>query len=263
MQVTDGSLEQASIRRMDDIISGELDFPLDPLPIRNQHTATVVCPVCHGPCDQYPQHGISACHQCDHVFQTDLTVTMSYDAAYAHQYDLRPVAEMSDLRWAFIASRLNLPASSRVLDVGYGNGAFLKRAKAAKMSIFGIDLHHEDFGIPIVGFDTEQDYDLVCFFDSIEHFPDFAPIYRLKTRHVIVSIPNTPDFILTTPRKWRHFKPGEHLHYFSPDSLDTLMRNWGFSIRLAQDHPEDQLRGKLTIDGRSYDNIHTAIYTRA
>jgi SAM-dependent methyltransferase len=188
-------------------------------------------------------------------------VTMCYDAQYAHQYDLRPVRKMSELRWNFVQSTLGLSAGSRILDVGYGNGAFLKRARDADMAIFGIDLHNEDFGIPVVGFDTNQDYDLVCFFDSLEHLPDFTPVLQLHSRHVVVSIPNTPDFILTTPRKWRHFKPGEHLHYFSRASLDGLMQTWGFPRRLAEGYPEDRLRGKLAIDGESYDNIYTAIYT--
>ena len=192
-----------------------------------------------------------------------MNVTVSYDAKYAHQYDFRPVKEMSELRWNFIQSYLDLPVGSWVLDVGYGNGAFLKRARAAGMSIFGIDLHTEDFGVPVVSFDTRQDYDVACFFNSLEHFPTFAPIFRLNTRHVVVSIPNTPDFILTAPRRWRHFKPGEHLHYFSRASLDGLMRNWGFFERLANGYPEDELRGKLTVDGRTFDNIFTAIYTRS
>jgi hypothetical protein len=223
---------------------------------------SVVCPVCGGACEAYTAHGLSSCCFCNHTFQTDLAVTISYDASYAHQYDHRPVREMSNLRWDFIQSELALPAGSRVLDVGYGNGAFLKRAREAEMSIFGIDLHTEDFDVPVVNFDTRQEYDLACFFDSLEHFPDFAPILRLNTRHVVVSIPDTPDFILTTPTKWRHYKPGEHLHYFSRSSLATFMRNWGFPRRLAEGYPEDRLRGKLAVDGVSYDNIYTAIYTR-
>jgi hypothetical protein len=232
-------------------------------PIGDRTSSAIACPVCQGACEDHAVHNLSSCRVCHHTFQTDLQVTVSYDATYAHQYDLRPVRQMSDLRWRFIQSRLNLPAGSRILDVGYGNGAFLKRARAAEMSIFGIDLHTEDFGIPVVSFDTPQDYDLACFFDSLEHFPNFAPIFRLNTRHVLVSIPNTPDFILTTPQRWRHFKPGEHLHYFSRTSLDRLMRNWGFPKRLAEGYPEDELRGKLAIDGKNHDNIYTAIYARA
>jgi hypothetical protein len=236
---------------------------VDWTPSVTKHRDEASCPVCRTACELHVVHGVSSCPRCHHVFQTDLAVTVAYDAAYAHQYDQRPVKEMSDLRWNFIQRALGLPAESRILDVGYGNGAFLKRAKAADMTIFGVDLHTEDFGIPVVNFDTPQDYDLVCFFDSLEHFPDFAPILQLETRNVIVSIPYTPDFILTAPTKWRHFKPGEHLHDFSRTSLDTFRRNWGFARRLAEGHPEDDLRGKLMVDGKRYNNIYTAIYTRA
>src|ERR1700686_4462333 len=89
----------------------------------NQISAGVFCPVCEGQCDDHAVHNLSSCRLCHHVFQTDLNVTVSYDASYAHQYDLRPVREMSDLRWDFIQSWLKLPAGSRVLDFGYGNGA--------------------------------------------------------------------------------------------------------------------------------------------
>ena len=222
----------------------------------------VSCPVCHGLTQRLAVDNLSCCHGCHHTFQTDLNVSIAYDASYAHQYDFRPVTQMSDLRWNFIQAALDLQSASRVLDVGYGNGAFLKRAEAAGMSIFGIDLHTEDFGVPVVGFDTPQDYDLVCFFDSLEHLPDFAPIFGLNAHHVIVSIPNTPSFIQTKPECWRHFKPGEHLHYFSRTSLDMLMRIWGFSQRVVDGFPEDALRGKLVIDNTTLDNIYTVIYTR-
>ncbi len=223
---------------------------------------SAICPVCAGPGPAHPKIGLSSCLVCGHVFQSDLRVTMTYDASYAHQYDHRPVKAMSVLRWAFIQSHLSLTTGSRILDVGYGNGAFLKRARKAGMAVFGIDLHTEDFGIPVVDFATDQDYDLVCFFDSLEHFPAFDPVFLLRARHAIVSVPNTPDFILRTPSDWRHFKPGEHLHYFSRPSLDRLMAAFGFPRKVADGFPEDDLRGKLTIRNRTFDNIYTAIYTR-
>ena len=192
-----------------------------------------------------------------------MTVSIAYDADYAHQYDARPVKAMSEVRWNFIQSHLNLPVNSRLLDIGYGNGAFLKHAQAAGMRIYGIDIHSEDFGIPHVNFDTPLVFDLICFFDSLEHFPDFSPIFKLRSRHVIVSIPNTPSFVLTTPQAWRHFKPGEHLHYFSRKSLDNLMRDWGFSHKVTEGFPEDELRGKLLFGHQKADNIYTALYAHA
>jgi hypothetical protein len=220
------------------------------------------CPVCEELCTRHTDDNLSVCTACSHIFQTDLAVTIRYDARYAHQYDSLPVREMSDVRWDFIQSHLALPAGRRILDVGYGNGAFLKRAREAGMCIHGIDVHSEDFGIPNVDFDTKLEFDLACFFDSIEHFPVFDPIFKLKAKVAIVSIPNTPVSLLASPKTWRHFKPGEHLHYFSRTSLDKLMLRWGFTHKLTEGFPEDQLRGKLVIDGMSADNIYTAIYRR-
>ncbi len=239
------------------------DLTLDMVPDNVNAKVLCACPICKSECCPILDYNLSQCRVCDHVFQTDLHVSVAYDANYAHQYDFRPAKEMSNLRWDFIQRELKLGSDSRVLDIGYGNGAFLKRAQEARMQIFGIDVHTEDFGIPVVNFDTPQVYDLVCFFDSIEHFPDFSPIYKLNAHNVIVSIPNTPNIILTEPRKWRHFKPGEHLHYFSRTSLDSFMRRWGFPVKLAEGYPEDGLRGKLVIDGATLDNIYTAIYTRS
>jgi SAM-dependent methyltransferase len=225
-------------------------------------SADVRCPVCQGPDLSPKPHNLSFCGDCRHVFQCDLRVSMVYDADYAHQYDNRPHQEMSRLRWDFIQQHLDLPPGSRVLDIGYGNGAFLKHARRAGMEIYGIDLHGEDFGIPEVSYSTPVEYDLVCFFDSIEHFPHFDEILGLDTRHVVASVPDPPVLLLSQPRSWRHYKPGEHLHYFSRDSLDLLIHRWGLRYKIANGHPEDAIRGKLSIDGRNYDNIYTAIYGR-
>ena len=220
------------------------------------------CPVCDG-CDVSDyRNSLSRCPGCEHIFQSDLRVTAVYDATYARRYDLRPHRAMSALRWNFIARWLRLTAGSRILDFGYGNGAFLKFARQHGMDVFGLDVHGEDFGVPDLDHDMADDFDLICFFDSLEHLPAFDRLFALRPANVIVSIPDPPDFLLEAPQNWRHYKPGEHLHYFSRGSLDCLMRKWGVTMKLADGGPEDDLRGKLRIDSRVYDNIYTAIYSR-
>lgn len=71
---------------------------------------------------------------------------------------------------------------------------------------------------------TEIEFNLVYFFDSLEHFDSFDLPSSLKTKDVIVSISNTIDFILETPQAWHHHKPGKHLHYFSHESLELVMK---------------------------------------
>src|SRR5277367_1969417 len=155
------------------------------------------CPACRESHIARGRYNLAVCDGCRHVFQSDLHVSMVYDADYAHQYDHRPHEAMSRIRWEFIQQHLGLPQGSKVLDIGYGNGAFLKLAQREGMDIFGIDLHGEDFGVPEVDYDTTIDFDLICFFDSIEHLPEFDLIYGLNARNVIVSIPDPPDFLLS------------------------------------------------------------------
>jgi SAM-dependent methyltransferase len=223
----------------------------------------VPCPVCEGYRVCAHRNNLSRCRHCLHIFQTDLLVSAVYDADYAHQYDQLPHREMSALRWNFIQRWLGLAPGSRILDIGYGNGALLKHARQHGMNVFGLDVHGEDFGIPTVDYDAPEEFDLICFFDSLEHFPAFERLFGLRTAHVIVSLPDPPDFLLETPDLWRHYKPGEHLHYFSRHSLDALMRRWGLATKIADGFPEDDLRGKLRIASRTYNNIYTAIYGSA
>ena len=232
------------------------------IPDRCCLAADARCPVCDGPYITRHRNNLSQCRRCQHIFQTDLRVSAVYDAAYARQYDRRPHAEMSALRWRFIQRWLGLAMGSRVLDIGYGNGSLLKHARAHGMEVFGLDVHGEDFGIPTVDYDTRQTFDVICFFDSLEHFVGFDCLFRLRTAHVVVSLPARPDYLLDAPERWRHYKPGEHLHYFSHGSLGVLMGKWGLRHKLADGLPEDELRGKLLVGGQTYDNIYSAIYGR-
>jgi len=222
----------------------------------------ISCPICLcGNLLNY-ENNLTLCIDCEHVFQSDLNISTIYDSNYAHQYDIRPHHEMSQIRWTFIQKALSLSPGSKILDVGYGNGSFLKHALNHDMDIYGIDVHGEEFGIPEVNYDTEMIFDLVCFFDSLEHFDTFEKPLSLNARNIIVSTPDPVDFLLIYPQKWRHFKPGEHLHYFSRKSLDLIMHRWGFFYKLAEGNPEDDLRGKLIIDNQNYNNIYTAIYSK-
>lgn len=229
---------------------------------RNEGRDSVLCPVCGATCETAVEKNLSHCPRCEHIFQSDLRVSAAYNAQYVHQYDRLPCEEMSAIRWNFIQQSLHLASGSRILDVGYGNGAFLMHARRHDMAVFGLDVHGEDFGIPTVSYDTADAFDLVCFFDSLEHLPDFGCLFGLRAAAVAVSLPNRPEQLLHAPQCWRHYKPGEHLHYFSHASLDALMRKWGLPVRVASGFPEDALRGKLRIDGRLHHNIHTAIYVR-
>lgn len=148
---------------------------------------------------------------------------------------------MSCLRVGFVKGMI---PEGKLLDVGFGTGAFIKTAQKAGFDAYGYDLHEEDCGVRRASLNGGNEWDVVTFFDSLEHFTDFQAIrdLALRARLVVVSVPKTPEDLLWN-RDWRHYKPGEHLHYFCERSLATLFSPMRV---LAVSDLEDTLRGKLS-----------------
>lgn len=222
----------------------------------------IYCPICKSSCTKVNDI-LSRCPHCLHIFQTDLKSTCSYGKSYLNTYLSHSTCdEMSATRAGIVLQTINLQISAKIIDIGYANGAFLKVMKRLGFEVFGMDLHGQDMGIKEVGFDYPVVYDLVSFFDALEHFEDISLPQQLQTRNAIVSLPLPPSFFPAYPEKWKHYKPGEHLHYFSPESLDEYMKRWGLTKRITSGHPEDAVRGRLFVDKNKYPNIYTAIYSR-
>ena len=218
----------------------------------------IPCPVCQSQAVSRINKfsGVAACAECDHMYQFEPIITAVYDARYAHKYDAYPCEAISKIRANFIER--SVPCIKSVLDVGYGNGSFLKEMRSRGCDVWGIDVHGEDFGVPEAAWDDRREYDLVTFFDSLEHFESFERLACLKSNAIAVSIPFRPPWFAKHPSQWRHFRPGEHLHYFSMKSLGHLMSNLGYVDFISSGFPEDAIRGKIG----KHNNIYTAIYRR-
>ena len=216
------------------------------------------CPACSNTLSvESYEPDLKRCPACDHVWQYPAIVTAQYDAKYVHQrYDAYPTTEiMSYLRLGLMKCFVS-PLCGRdfILDVGYGNGSFLKACKKAGYKCYGSDVHGVDYGIEERPLDGSETYDCVTFFDSLEHFADFEAIRKVLNRshYVIVSIPFRPA---NFPQNlnWKHYRPGEHLHYPSLNSLKHILKK-----RLVfSDDLEDAIRGKNK-DGSQ--NILTAVF---
>lgn len=223
----------------------------------------VACPVCYHETNKISDV-LSCCPYCLHIFQTDLTISVKYDGNYLKQRYLNYTTcdVMSAVRAGFILGNVFLSTDAKILDVGYANGAFLKTVEKLGYDVYGIDLHGQDMGIREVSYTEPIVYDIVCFFDSLEHFSDLSLPQKLQTKNVAVSLPMIPPFFPTSPEKWKHYRVGEHLHYFSKQSLDFYMKRWGLTRKIAEGHPEDVVRGKLVVENKKYPNIYSAIYSR-
>lgn len=197
------------------------------------------------------------CSACQHIWQDPPEVSAIYDKKYVDErYEKYSTVEaMNHLRLGHLMGHVG---DGRILDVGYGNGGFLKLAAKAGFETFGNDVHAADFGITEHPLISPETYAAVTFFDSLEHFSDLEPVRNLVERAdvVIVSMPLPPS---TFPenREWRHYRPGEHLHYFCPMSLSRFMHATHACVGVS--HMEDVIRKPQ--DGLKH-NIFTSVFER-
>ncbi len=145
------------------------------------------------------------------------------------------------VRWDFVKE----VDPSSVLDYGSGCGFFKAFAPAGIL----VDTY-DIMPVPITGI-TRDRYDLVTFWDVLEHIPDFSEIVPVLslTDCVAVTVPIKPDGMPWN--KYKHYKPLEHAHHFTKDSLCALMRSFGFELYKSGD-PE--------CPPRKY--IHSFLFTR-
>ncbi len=91
-------------------------------------------------------------------------------------------------------------------------------------------------------------YHIITFYDSLEHFPSLDFLGTLAADYLVISLPwchwNERGWWQPEFRTWKHFKPGEHLHYFNDVSLKKLLKHHGF-LCLHAGNVEDGIRGSL------------------
>lgn len=202
-------------------------------------------------------------YECDHngvIRQIDRK-PFSYGFDYSNAYNRLGElgVRMAHLRLGLVAGALGATGKHiRLLDVGYGNGDFLKVASKA-YTCFGSDVS-KAYPVPDgVGFVEDifaDQYDIVCFWDVLEHFEDvYSAIDRLKTKYVCVSLPNCDYKSDEWFESWKHRKPDEHLWHFNKDSLVKFFDSLGYSL-FSGSYVEDVIR----YDPNAEHNILTAVF---
>lgn len=167
---------------------------------------------------------------------------------------------MGFLRLGYLLGTLKSTPSS-ILDVGYGNGDFLSTANK-HIGNFG-----KCYGFEVNGYDIpdgcikvddifSNSYDVVCFFDVLEHFDNVYDIQNLKTNYIYISVPNCTYLSDEWFLNWKHRRPDEHLWHFNENSLTNFMSEMGF-IKVSCCFIEDTLR-----KSKDSENILTSIFKK-
>lgn len=142
---------------------------------------------------------------------------------------------------------LKAQQGSRLLEVGFGNGATLARLKALGWSVSGVEFDPVSVNLALArGIDARLGTLEECKFDS-------ASFDAVVSSHLIEHLPNPRGYleecarilspggklILTTPnavslghrlfrQNWRGLEPPRHLYVFGPHALQRLAMDAGF-----------------------------------
>jgi len=165
-----------------------------------------------------------------------------YDKLYASTYDTLDYTRQNDklqaLRLGFvIGSHGSVPES--IMDVGYGNGAFLKACDIIPKR-YGKDIT----GLQVPGIELVDDYipvDVITFNDCLEHIPDLGFIKDLQCDTLVISLPWCHSTGGWFDEHYKHRKPDEHLHHFNNESLCLFMASMDWFV-VAESNHEDIVR---------------------
>lgn len=173
------------------------------------------------------------CEALGFAYQRDMTVTASYDEAYWQKCAGYEGAAIAD---AINRGRINLVArhagECEVCDVGVGSGEFIKRRGNARgydvnptarawLSSEGLLIEREEL----------REFRAITFWDVLEHVPDPSEYLDLISpgAWMFTSIPIFEN--LDRIRSSKHYRPGEHLYYFTDDGFVSWLGSYGFELK--------------------------------
>lgn len=168
------------------------------------------------------------------------------------------VDNMSNLRLGYLLGAIQYTPNS-ILDVGYGNGSFLKTCTSIIPNCYGNDISGYSLPDKCTFIDDiyQHEFDVVCFFDVLEHFDDIYDIKNLKTKYIFISVPQYHDISDEWFENWKHRRPNEHLYHFNLESLTNFMNELNYKL-IASSNIEDIIR--TPVDEKT--NILTCIYEK-
>jgi len=179
------------------------------------------------------------------AYQKNDSVLVSYDEAYFDKYVHYEGTELAnkinDGRLA-ISLKYAFPTSN-ILDIGIGSGEFLKSGyKKSKSLFYGFDVNPKaivwlkNMRLWVDPYDhVPANMNIICCWDSLEHMQDpgkFLNVFK-SGMYLITSIPIFKD--LWELKKSKHYRPNEHLMYFTDKGLRNYLDMYGFDFVEQQD----------------------------
>ncbi|MCY0330060.1 methyltransferase domain-containing protein [Pseudomonas aeruginosa] len=167
---------------------------------------------------------------------------MDYSGPYFEKYQVLDATPMGAALTAARVDMVQRHFDGEVLDVGIGGGRFVIESGGK-----GFDVNEEAvqwlksrnaYADPYKGVAA-----ITCW-DSLEHVPDPEALVRSVGEWVFVSMPVYKD--QADCLKSKHFKPGEHLHYWSVRGLIGWFAKMNFGCVEINERESDLGREGIT-----------------
>jgi len=200
------------------------------------------------------------CISCGHIFaKVDLTESEIHDL-YGHKYfygeeyvdyikEEESLKKNYRLRHQELAPYIDAQNAS-LLEIGCAYGFYIEESQKIYQKVKGIDIakdaveygiHNRGLNLEYVDFLSEnfsaEHFDIVTMWDTIEHLQNPKEFTLKIHKHLNpggIFAFTTGDISAIIPRirkeKWRMVHPPTHLHYFSPKSVQQLLKDCGFEL---------------------------------
>jgi 2-polyprenyl-3-methyl-5-hydroxy-6-metoxy-1,4-benzoquinol methylase len=144
-----------------------------------------------------------------------------------------------------------VPKGSDILDIGCGNGQFLKEVQSiGQHKIFGTEMEGSSAkraskikdiklfvgDLPKAEFSNHQ-FDVITLFHVFEHlqepeaYLDIVDKILKPNGYLVISFPNIDSWqSLFFKGKWLHLDPPRHLFFFKPKHFKKIMHERGYSL---------------------------------
>lgn len=172
----------------------------------------------------------------------DEKTVVRYDADYLENCRIREGTEVGKL---LIRDRLALllrhtKQNDLTVDVGIGAGGFIEASMSHGNLIYGWDVNEAlSDRISFINPNTRT-VDNVCCWDSLEHMISPEAMLRNVRKKVLMSLPifDSAEHVIRS----KHYKPGEHIWYFTEAGLIRWMREQG--LRLIERNRDEERYGR-------------------
>jgi 2-polyprenyl-3-methyl-5-hydroxy-6-metoxy-1,4-benzoquinol methylase len=220
------------------------------------------CPLCGG--GHFARRGplnLLTCHLCDLTFDARVWEEGFALRSEAEWFDGDTPARIS--AWVRVFEQANnrrtygriarlVPQGGSLLEVGVGSGSFLAFARRRGLAVEGCDLSRsvcqsvcERTGIrvfygPVSALPAGKAFDAVIMNHVLEHVcspVEFLRDVRIRLRSngiLHIAVPNVDSWEAAFAA-WPGYEP-YHLTYFSPETLETAVRQAGFSVIRTTTH---------------------------